>query len=52
VRYLLYDLGTDVVEKHDLSKTQPERLESMKKKLAAWQKSVIRSLNGEDYVTK
>jgi hypothetical protein len=52
VRYLLYDLSTDVVEKRDLSKAQPERLEAMKKKLLAWQQSVIRSLNGDDYETK
>ena len=52
VRYLLYDLSIDAVEKHDLSKAQPERLEAMKKKLLAWQKSVISSLNGEDYATK
>ncbi len=52
VRYMLYDLSTDVVEKHDLSKTQPERLEAMKKKLLAWQQSVIGSLNGKDYVAE
>ena len=52
VRYLLYDLSSDVVEKHDLSKEQPERLAAMKKKLADWQKSVIGSLNGEDYAKK
>ena len=49
---MLYDLNTDVVEKHDLSKAQPERLEAMKKKLLAWQQSVIRSLNGDDYETE
>jgi len=52
VRYLLYDLSTDVVEKHDLSKAQPERLEAMKKKLLVWQQSVIGSLNGNDYVAE
>ena len=52
MRYQLYDLSTDVEEKHDLSRDQPERVEAMKQKLEAWQKSVIRSLNGEDYVAK
>ncbi len=52
VRYLLYDLNADVVEKRDLSEALPERVEAMKKKLEAWQQSVIRSLNGEDYVAK
>lgn len=49
VTYRLFDLGSDVVEKHDISEAQPERLASMKKKLNAWQTSVVRSLNGEDY---
>ncbi|MDA0281924.1 MAG: sulfatase-like hydrolase/transferase [Planctomycetota bacterium] len=51
-RYQLFDLGSDVEEKHDLSETQPERLAGMKQKLSDWQMSVVRSLNGEDYNAK
>jgi len=49
IEYLLFDLVSDPKEKKDLSKREPERTERMKSELEAWQKSVIRSLNGEDY---
>ncbi len=48
-RYLLFDLLTDPKEKKDISESEPERTRRMKAELEAWQKSVIRSLNGEDY---
>jgi len=47
--YKLYNLADDPQEKHDLADQQPERLAAMKAALEAWQQSVIRSLNGEDY---
>jgi arylsulfatase A-like enzyme len=49
VRYELYNLAKDRVEKNDLSAQEVERSRSMKTALENWQKSVIRSLNGEDY---
>ena len=52
VKYQLFDLSSDAEEKKDLSSEQPERVAAMKKKLDAWQKSVVRSLNGEDYLTQ
>ncbi|MFB0525207.1 MAG: sulfatase-like hydrolase/transferase [Phycisphaerae bacterium] len=45
----LYNLAEDPGEKNDLAAQYSERVESMKAKLEAWQKSVVRSLNGEDY---
>jgi hypothetical protein len=36
-------------ETTDVAQKEHERLETMKKQLAAWQQSVIRSLNGADY---
>lgn len=48
-RYLLFDLGNDPQEKNDLSEKQPERVANMKAAMLAWKKSVIGSLNGEDY---
>lgn len=47
--YALYDLVADPQEKTDLSADQPDRLRRMKAELRAWQKSVVGSLNGEDY---
>jgi len=49
--YLLYDLADDPMEEHDLAAdpAQDARLEELKKALHAWQRSVIRSLNGKDY---
>ncbi|NQU23436.1 MAG: sulfatase-like hydrolase/transferase [Candidatus Nealsonbacteria bacterium] len=47
--YSLFDLAADRQEQTDLAAEQPERLERMKAQLRAWQQSVVRSLNGEDY---
>ena len=48
-RYELYDLHADMAEQHDISEHQPARLERMKAGLAAWQQSVLRSVNRADY---
>jgi arylsulfatase A-like enzyme len=47
--YALFDLEADPREQTDLAAEQPERLKSLRDELEAWQKSVVRSLNGEDY---
>lgn len=49
VTYSLFNLGDDIKEKQDRSKEEPEQLTRMKKALRNWQKSVVRSMNGEDY---
>ncbi|HEY8504921.1 MAG TPA: sulfatase-like hydrolase/transferase [Gemmataceae bacterium] len=49
VRYELYNLAADPQEKQDLAAREPERVRKMKAALEEWQKSVVRSLNGEDY---
>ena len=49
VQYKLYNVQRDKAEKLDLAPVQPERLIRMKTELAAWQKSVLHSLNGGDY---
>jgi len=48
----LYNLAKDPGEKNDLAAQYSERVKSMKAKLEAWQKSVVRSLNGKDYITR
>jgi arylsulfatase A-like enzyme len=48
-RYELYRLDDDPMEASDLSERNQEQLQKMKAELEAWQRSVIRSLNGEDY---
>jgi arylsulfatase A-like enzyme len=48
-RMELYQLETDPRESKDLSDSEPERLNRMRKELEDWQTSVVRSLNGEDY---
>jgi hypothetical protein len=48
-KYSLFDLTQDPEEKTDLAEAQPNRVVRMKSELDAWQKSVVRSLNGEDY---
>ncbi len=48
-RYRLYNLKEDPQEKKDLFSAQPQRAKKMQKELAAWQSSVINSLNGKDY---
>ena len=47
--YRLYNLKKDVQEKSNLAAAQPERMVRLKGELAAWQKSVLNSLNGGDY---
>lgn len=49
VRYELYDLAVDPHETTDLAAKEAGRATAMQAQLAAWQKSVVRSLNGEDY---
>jgi len=49
VTYTLFDLLKDPAEKNDLADLEPARLEKMKAQLDTWQRSVIKSLNGEDY---
>ena len=46
---MLYNLATDPQESKDLASAEPERVKQMLSALTAWQKSVIRSHNGEDY---
>lgn len=48
-RFTLFNLKTDPAEKKNLAEEQPERVAKMKADLAAWRKSVVGSLNGEDY---
>jgi len=49
VRFELYNLAADAMEAKDLASEQGDRVKAMSVALAAWQKSVVRSLNGEDY---
>lgn len=48
--YTLFHLARDPQEKTDISEREPDRVKRMKAELESWQKSVIRSLNGEDYI--
>lgn len=53
-RFELYNLIDDPMETFDLS-TQPDyqqRFNKMKKELDIWMRSVVRSINGEDYTNK
>jgi len=49
VKTELYNLAKDPEETNDLTKNDAKRAKKMKVKLEEWQRSVIRSLNGEDY---
>jgi arylsulfatase A-like enzyme len=49
VKWELYNLADDPGELDDLLARQSDRVESMKSQLEAWQRSVVRSLNGKDY---
>ncbi len=51
VTYEFYNLETHPMENKDLSSDPQYRLQikSMQKQLTAWQRSVVRSLNGKDY---
>jgi arylsulfatase A-like enzyme len=48
-RFELYNLADDRAEEDDLYSTQSDRAERMKAALESWQRSVIGSLNGDDY---
>jgi len=50
VSYKLFDLGKDPHEKKDLAALETKRMKRMKAELEIWQKSVIKSLNGGDYL--
>ncbi len=45
----LYNLADDREETKNLAAEHPDRVKSMKQDMRAWQKSVVKSLNGEDY---
>ena len=49
VSYELYNLDDDFAETTDVSENQSDRVRQMKSELDAWQRSVIGSLNGDDY---
>jgi arylsulfatase A-like enzyme len=48
-RVELFDLRTDPAEETNLAETEPEITAEMKKRLRAWQSSVLQSLTGADY---
>jgi arylsulfatase A-like enzyme len=52
VGWELYNLATDPAEESDLAATQGERTDRMRGELEAWLKSVVRSLNGDDFDTR
>lgn len=47
--YQLFDLNEDPKEERDILKDHPEEVQKLSKDLEAWQRSVLRSLRGEDY---
>jgi arylsulfatase A-like enzyme len=49
VRYELYNLKSDPAEGTDVAAANGERGERMQRELEEWQRSVVGSLNGEDY---
>ena len=49
VRFELYDLARDAMEAKDLAAAQADRVKTLTAALETWLKSVVRSLNGEDY---
>jgi len=52
VKTELYHLADDPMEAHDLSGEQPDRVANMLAELEAWQRSVLDSWSGKDYVTE
>ena len=50
VTFELYQLIEDSMETTDLAVSEPDRVASMRSELEAWQASVLRSLEGQDYV--
>jgi hypothetical protein len=51
VKLELYNLAEDPGEENDLVEQQANRVRSMKAELEDWQKSVVQSLNGKDYLS-
>ena len=51
VKVELYNLADDPMEESDLSATETERVATMKQELEAWQRSVLASWSGKDYVS-
>ncbi|MFC1792885.1 sulfatase-like hydrolase/transferase [Planctomycetota bacterium] len=49
IKIELYNLAKDPEEKNGLAPEYDQQVESMRSDLETWQKSVVRSLNGEDY---
>lgn len=49
LRFELYNLAADPMEKADLSAREDARVKSMRARSEAWLASVVRSLNGDDY---
>jgi arylsulfatase A-like enzyme len=49
VRFELYNLSRDREEKLDVASEAPDRVARFTAALEGWQRSVVRSLNGEDY---
>jgi arylsulfatase A-like enzyme len=52
VAWELYNLADDPSEKDDLTGSQEQREHRMRGALDSWLKSVVRSLNGEDYASR
>ena len=49
LKWELYDLASDAMEKANLLESEPKRVKSMTADLEKWLRSVVRSLNGKDY---
>lgn len=49
VVFELYNLGQDPGEANDVLENQPDRTTEMRNQLEAWLRSVVHSLNGNDY---
>lgn len=49
VKWELYNLAVDPREEHDVAKKYPEIVRDLKVDFEAWLRSVVESLNGEDY---
>ena len=49
VEWLLYDLESDPLEENDLAKQEAEKVARYRGDLEIWLRSVVDSLNGEDY---
>lgn len=49
VNWELYNLADDPKETANLAEREPDRVKTMQTGLEAWLKSVVQSLNGEDY---